>query len=208
MNVPVVPLQECEEEFDTTKREAKFAIRFTDLGSWTSSSAGGNNTDTDPKLMQHWASVVHFSRGKKTYLFEAGKDENGLLLAYRAEGVAYQLFENATYFATIETSPHELLMKAKQVPTGHYDVLVNNCQTWLKYFLRLVSSKLIESLHDKVPKTVFSAWQHEQVPDPEKVRETIYGMYLRSFDKYLSSIGRIFLGLLLWRTKVWTKYKQ
>lgn len=43
-----VNLQECPEEFDETIREAKFALRTTDLGSWTSAitfgrSAAGND---------------------------------------------------------------------------------------------------------------------------------------------------------------------
>jgi hypothetical protein len=188
LNVNVVKLEEREEEFDQTIREAKFAFRSTDLGSWKSYSERETKTTCDPKIIQHWALVVHFPRGKNTYVFEAGREENGLLLAYRAEGVDYEIFAYATYFATIETSPHELLMKAKQVPTGNYDVLVNNCQTWLEDFLGRVSPELLIALHDKVPET-------------KKVRETkifpVVDGYLRSIDQYLRSIGRIFLGLML-----------
>jgi hypothetical protein len=138
VNVPVVPLPECEEEFDMTIRQAKFALRFTDLG-----SAVGINADSDPKIFQHWALVVHFPRGKKTYLFEAWKNEsNGLLQPTRAEGVDYQVFANATYIGTTQTSPDELLEKAKQVSTGEYNILFNNCQTWLKEFVRLISLEL------------------------------------------------------------------
>lgn len=121
-----------------TIREAKLALRFTDI-----SSGGDCTTDSNPKMFQHWALVVHFPRGKKTYLFEAWKNEsNGLLQPTRAEGVGYQVFENATYIATTETSPKELLRKARQVSTGEYNILFNNCQTWLKEFVRLISLEL------------------------------------------------------------------
>ncbi|XP_046452617.1 uncharacterized protein LOC124200426 isoform X2 [Daphnia pulex] len=150
----VVKLGECVEEFDMTKREAKFAFRSTDLGSWDSDffASVSDITNSKPKTIQHWALVVHFPRGKKTYFFKARAD-NGLLLAYRAEGVAYQVFEKATYIGTVETCPSELLEKAKQVPTGEYDVLLNNRQTWLKDFLLLISPELLVALHDKVPDT-------------------------------------------------------
>ncbi len=151
-------LHECEEECDEKRREAKFAFRSTDLGSWASSSRGGINTDTDPKNIQHWALVVHFPRGKKTYLFEAWKDEsNGLLQPGRAEGVDYEVFEKATYFGTTETSPSELLTKAKQVSTKKqspcYNAFFNNCQTWLREFLDLISPKLLLALYKEVPAT-------------------------------------------------------
>jgi hypothetical protein len=161
LNVNVVKLQECEEEFDEKRREAKFAFRSTDLGSWASfsSSRGGINTDTDPTTIQHWALVVHFPRGKKTYLFEAWKDEsNGLLQPGRAEGVDYEIFEKAKYFGTIETCPSELLTKAKQVSTkqpgwSRYDVFFNNCQSWLREFLDLISPKLLQELYKEVSET-------------------------------------------------------
>jgi hypothetical protein len=145
-----VKLQEIEDEFDKTPREAKFAIRSTVLGSWDSSII--TSTDSKHKMIQHWALVVHFPRGKKTYFFKARAD-NGLLLAYRAEGVAYQVFEKATYIGTAETCPSELLEKAKQVPTGEYDVLLNNRQTWLKDFLLLISPESLIALHGRVPDT-------------------------------------------------------
>jgi hypothetical protein len=144
-----VKLQECEEECDEKIREAKFAFRTTDLGSWNSSSPSrqGECTDRDPWTIQHWALVVHFPRGNKTYLFEAWKDEKtGLLQAGRAEGVDYEVFEKATYFGSIETCPRELLEKAQQVSTGEYRAISNNCQTWLKEFVGLISPKLLEAL--------------------------------------------------------------
>jgi hypothetical protein len=141
VNATIVPLSQCEEEFDMTIREAKLALRFTDISSEGVSKT--SKTDSIPKIFQHWALVVHFPRGKKTYLFEAWKNEsNGLLQPTRAEGVDYQVFTNATYFATTETSPKELLRKAIQVPTGNYSILFNNCQTWLKEFVRLISLEL------------------------------------------------------------------
>jgi hypothetical protein len=162
VNAHLVKLQECEEECDEKIREAKFAFRSTDLGSWNSSSfyRGGINTDRHPKTLQHWALVVHFPRGKKTYLFEAGKDENGLLQAGRAEGVDYEIFEKAKYFGTIETCPSELLTKAKQVSTTKlfscYYVFRNNCQTWLREFLHLISPELLVELYKKIPETEHS----------------------------------------------------
>jgi hypothetical protein len=160
-DVDVVKLQECKEEFDNTPRETKFAFRSTDLCSWAASSpcTGGENTNRDPTPIQHWALVVHFPRGEKTYLFEAGKDENGLLQAVRAEipFKDFQVFEKATYFGTIETCPCELLEKAKQVSTTKrfpfYNILNNNCQTWLEDFLLLISPDLLNLLHGKEPGT-------------------------------------------------------
>nr|CAH0107110.1 unnamed protein product [Daphnia galeata] len=157
VNVEVVKLNDCEEEFDKEPREAKFAFRSTDLSSWASSSAAGptNNTDSDPTTIQHWAVVVHFPRGKKTYLFEAWED-NKKLQPGRAE-IAFkeiEIFEKATYFGTAVTSPSELLIKANQIPTGiRYDVLRNNCQTWIKDFVDSVSPDLLVLLYENVPAT-------------------------------------------------------
>ncbi|EFX80488.1 hypothetical protein DAPPUDRAFT_243745 [Daphnia pulex] len=151
----VVKLEECEEEFDMTKREAKFAFRSTDLGSWDSTGTphdGSNNSSSDPMTIQHWAVVIHFPRGKKTYVFQAWGD-NGLLQAGRAENVNREVFEKATYFGTTETDPCELMAKAKQVSTGEYRILGNNCQTWVKDFVRLVSPELLTSLYVKIPAT-------------------------------------------------------
>jgi hypothetical protein len=158
VEVEKVKLEKCPEEFDMTKREAQFAFRSTDLRSWNSSSVGGINNsssdrDSNPKSMQHWAVVVHFPRGNKTIIFEAW-EENGLLQPGRAEGVDYKVFADATYFATNETCPFDLLEKAKQVPTGNYSVVSNNCQTWLKAFLEIISLDLLQALYDKVPGTL------------------------------------------------------
>jgi hypothetical protein len=134
----IVKLEDCEEECDCTKREAKFAFRSSD-------SLPGNS----PTSVQHWTLVIHFPRGKKTYLFQA----NCLLQASRAE-IPFkdiQVFEKATYFG--ETSPNELLTKAKKVKTGNYNVLFNNWQTWIKEFLRLISPKLMTWLKEKVAAT-------------------------------------------------------
>lgn len=131
-----------EEECDCTKREAEFSFL-------TSDSLPGSSPD--PNSIQHWMLIVHFPRGKKTYLFQA-REENGLLQAGRAEIPFKDLhaFKKTTYFGTVETSPNELLMKAKRVKTGNYNVLFNNWQTWLKKFLHLVSPKLTIWLKDKV----------------------------------------------------------
>jgi hypothetical protein len=79
--------------------------------------------------------------------------EEGLLQSGRAEYVNKEVFEKATYFGTTETSPCELMAKAKQVTTGEYRILGNNCQTWVKDFLRLVSPELLTSLYVKIPAT-------------------------------------------------------
>jgi hypothetical protein len=63
------------------------------------------------------------------------------------------VFEKATYFGTVETSPYKLLTKAKKVKTGNYNVLFNNWQTWIKEFLRLISPKLMTWLKEKVAAT-------------------------------------------------------
>jgi hypothetical protein len=157
LNVDVVKLEECEEECDNTKREAKFALRTVDSDIWKPLSGGaGINTDMDPTAIQHWALVVHFPGGKKTYLFEAEWDENGHLQASRAEGVDYEIFEKAKYFGKIETSPKELLTKAKLVPTGEYFFNENNCQTWTVKYVRKLSSILLFRLGYNIPATIVS----------------------------------------------------
>jgi hypothetical protein len=92
------PLCDCEEEFDCTKREAKLAFRRVDLKSWNLSSMSGSGdreTNIDPVNLQHWALVVHFEKGKKTFVFEAWKDpENSLLQAGRAVAPDDTLFKN------------------------------------------------------------------------------------------------------------------
>jgi hypothetical protein len=117
-------LDKCVEEHDHTKRNAKFAFRCPDLDS-----------------ARHWTLVIHFPLEVKTYLFQT-REENGLLQAYRAEiHQDNKFFEESTYFDTAETSPRELLEKAKKVPTGKYHVLTN-IQTWLKEFLDDISPEL------------------------------------------------------------------
>ena len=147
LNVPVVKVQQCDEEFDETSREAKFAFRKTDLKSWKNSS-GGTNTNSDSAPIQHWAVVIHFPRGNSTYVFEAYEDEKtGKLEGYRARHVHYEVFEKAKEFGTADTSPRELLEIAKQVQSNgtEYNPIDNNCQTWLKEFLRNISQNLCQS---------------------------------------------------------------
>lgn len=133
----IVKLDECDEEFDQTKREAQFAFQISG----------------DESSQQQWALVVHFSRGKKTYLFGAWKDENDLLQAGRAEGVDYKIFQTATHFGQIaSTSPDELLKTAQRVPSNGtaYDATSNDSQSWLHEFLTLISPELLSSLFEKM----------------------------------------------------------
>nr|CAH0107122.1 unnamed protein product [Daphnia galeata] len=154
-------VRNCPEECDEKIREAEFAFRSTDLGSWTSfissgSSGAGDGSTTNTtvfKRLQHWSLVVHFPRGDKTYLFEAGQDKNtGLLQASRTENVDKKVFENALYMycGTLDTCPRELLELAKKVKSNGtpYDLTTNNCQTWLEEFLKLISPKLFKSFEE------------------------------------------------------------
>ena len=152
-------VQDCPEECDEMIREANFALRTTDLGSWTSAMTSGSfaeSTATNStifKRFQHWSLVVHFPRGDKTYLFEAGQvNVTGLLEASRTENVDTQVFDNAMYlyFGTSDTSPRELLEKAKKVSSNGtpYDLTTNNCQTWLEEFLKLISPDLYQSFQE------------------------------------------------------------
>lgn len=139
MDPNVVKLEECE-EFDNTKREAKFAFRPPDLSRWNYSP--------------HWTVVVHFPEGNKTYLYQAWKDESsGLLQPGCAENVNKDVFEKATYFGTTNTCPSELLEKAKKVSTEEYKHFAYNSQTWTREFLKLTSPQLLTSLNDKIPAT-------------------------------------------------------
>jgi hypothetical protein len=156
-----IPLCDCEEEFDNTKREAKFAFRRVDLTSWNSSSMSGSGdreTKIDPVNLQHWALVVHFERGKKTFVFEAWKDpENSLLQASRAVAPDDTLFKNAILLGSFDTSPHHLLSEAKKVKgigeTYSLGLLgiSNNCQTFVIQFLKDISPALYRTLRQKVP---------------------------------------------------------
>jgi hypothetical protein len=154
LKVKVVNLEKCPEIFDTTPREAKLAIRATDLECWKSSFRPVEEpSNTDPKAIQHWALVVYFPRGKIIHFFEAWDDE-GQLQAGRAI-IAFEyidIFNKADYIGTAVTSPCQLLAIAKQVKTGKYSALgSNNCQTWLKEYLERINinCKASLSLPDK-----------------------------------------------------------
>ena len=136
-------LQDCPEEFDGQPREAKFAVRSTDLGIWNSSSQSGEEPiDSYPKAIQHWALVVYFPKGEIIHFFEAW-EENGKLQAGRAQ-IAFEdieIFNKAEYIGTAETSPRQLLKIAKQVYTGEYRALGNsNCHSWLIEFFNRINS--------------------------------------------------------------------
>nr|CAH0107116.1 unnamed protein product [Daphnia galeata] len=156
--VQPVNVQDCPEECDETTREAKFALRTTDLSGWTNamtsgSSAGRTTNSTILKRFQHWSLVVHFPRGDKTYLFEAGRDKvTGFLQASRTENVDKKVFDNAKYmcFGPLDTSPRQLLEIAKKVSSNgtQYDLTTNNCQTWLEEFLQLISPDLFNSFQE------------------------------------------------------------
>jgi hypothetical protein len=163
--VPVAKVQDSPQEFDSTPREAKFAFRSTDLSSWKTLNASvskfltadeNNQTDSsDPIPVQHWAVVIYFPEGDLTYVFEANQDENtGYLEAYRARHVDYKVFEKAEYFGTAVTCPRELWEKAKQVKSNgtKYNPIDNNCQTWLKQFVKLISPELFKSLLETIKK--------------------------------------------------------
>ena len=142
-------LEKCPEIFDEKQREAQFAIRATDLGSWKSSFPSVEEpTDSDPKTIQHWALIVYFPRGEIINLFEAVNDD-GKLQACRAL-IAFEeieIFEKADYIGEAVTSPCRLLEIAKLVKTGKYSALgSNNCQTWLKEFLQRINSDCGSSL--------------------------------------------------------------
>ena len=115
------------------------------------SSAGKTTNSTILKRLQHWSLVVHFPRGDKTYLFEAGKYEGtGLLEASRTENVDKKVFDNALYIGNFQTSPRQLLEFAKKVSSNGtpYDLTTNNCQTWLEEFLKLISPDLYQSFQE------------------------------------------------------------
>ena len=148
LNAEVKKLQDCPKEFDKEQREAKFALRSTETSSWENAFADGTIANSDPIRLQHWAVVIHFPEGEQTYLFQVAKDEKtGHLEAYRARHVDYEVFKKAKEFGTAVTCPRELLEKAKQVKSNgiEYNLTNNNCQTWLKEFLQLISPKLFKS---------------------------------------------------------------
>jgi hypothetical protein len=145
-----VKLQECPEICDKEPRELKFAIRATDLESWTSSSQSGQEpTNSDPKAIQHWALVAYCPKGEIINLFEAWKDENGQLEAVRRRFAIedIEIFNKADFIGMAKTSPCQLLEIAKQVKTGKYSALFNNnCQTWLKEYLKQININCGSSL--------------------------------------------------------------
>lgn len=131
-------------------------MRTTDLGSFNSSSGQQNEpTNNHPKTIQHWAIVVHFPRGNKTFVFEAWEDENNKLVAGRAdENVDVDVFKNAEYFGTHKTSPKDLLDIARKNKNNgrKYSILLGvECQLWAKSFIRDVSTDLYGRLRGKLP---------------------------------------------------------
>jgi hypothetical protein len=86
--------------------------------------------------------VIQFpGRGSKTYLFHA-REENGFLQAFQAKiNGDNEIFQKSMFFGTAETSPNELLTKAKKVQTGQFNVLANK-KVWLKQFLDQISPEL------------------------------------------------------------------
>ena len=160
------PLCDCEEEFDMTTREAKFYFRSIDLTSWNLSSLSGSGdrvTNNDPVSLQHWALVVHFERGNKTFIFEAWEDkETSLLQAGRAVVTENSFFKNSTYLGCANTSPYQLLNEAKGVKgIGEAYSLglfgfSNNCQTFVIRFIAKISRDLYLILPLKVPAAIFS----------------------------------------------------
>lgn len=153
-------MSDCEEEFDSFIREAKFAFRSTDLGSWGSSCpiiSKGSETDIDPVSIQHWALVVYFARGNKTFVFEAWKGDDSCLQAGRGIVQFEDLFKSSHFLGSLQTSPLELLNKAKSVDSigkpyslGLLNNSENNCQTWLKQFLKEIDESLLNSLCQKI----------------------------------------------------------
>ena len=147
-----IPLEYCAEETDNIKRRALFALLTTDLktsslsSNFNSGICGGRDTSIDPVDFQHWALLVHLEQGNLYLLYEASKDEaTGKLRAYRAD-VSRELFETARKTGYGETSPQELLGKAKCLRSNEYQLLTNNCQTWLKEFLHQICSYMVLKL--------------------------------------------------------------
>ena len=142
-------MQDAEESDDET-REAQFAFHSQDLNLFkkstvtSKSTAVNENTNWTMTELQHWALVVHFSKGEKNvekiYKFEAGRDDDGYLEYSRHENIDYNEFDQAIKFGTAMTSPRKLLEIAKEIsPNGKYNLRKNNCQTWTEAFLNKVS---------------------------------------------------------------------
>jgi hypothetical protein len=152
-------LEKCQ-NFDQTQMEAQFAFRSTDLQIWKKHFASRNDsefTDLDPTIAQHWSLLVQFPEGNQKILFFEGvksaeEDNKGHLQVLCAENVDAEVFKRAKYFDTLKISPSELLEKAKQVPSNgtKYDKFYNNCQTWVREFLVLISPKLSKSLVETI----------------------------------------------------------
>ena len=163
-------MDKCHEEFDNTVREAHFGLLTCDLKSAKYSPRGNNcpvlnkkegkETDHDPIDLQHWALVVHFPRGVKTFLFEAGQNQDRKLEPGRGE-VDIELYNRSIGIGTCLTSPRQLLEIACSLPFNctEYSVLDNNCQVWAQHFIKRVSPTLAQQLKlilsDKRPGSVF-----------------------------------------------------
>lgn len=149
-------MRECEEEHDNATREARFAFRCPILNS-----------------TPNWTLVIQFpNRGRKTYLFQA-REENDLLQAFRAEIHGdVEVFQKSTYFGTVETSPKELLEKAKQVSTGEFNVLANK-KAWLNEFLNLISPELPINLSRKYLRAKREAIENRKRKDDSFIRTLV-----------------------------------
>jgi hypothetical protein len=153
-------LRECEKEHDNETREARFAFRCPILNS-----------------TPNWTLVIQFPNrnspsSTKTYLFQA-REENDLLQAFRAEIHGnVEVFQKSTYFGTVETSPQEILEKAKQVETGEFNVLANK-KAWLKEFLDQISPELSINLSRKYLKAKREAIENRRRKDDSFIRTLV-----------------------------------
>ena len=128
-------------------------------------ASGDRETNIDPVNLQHWALVVRFERGDKTFIFEGWNVENTSLLQAGRTVVTDDtaLFSNAILLGSFDTSTQHLLSEAKKV-RGIGQVyslgllgISNNCQTFVIRFLREISPALYRTLEKEVPTAIMSA---------------------------------------------------
>lgn len=153
-------VEKCPESFDSVKRSAKVGFRHVDIPSSNTSAEQQRQhaTSNDGVRIQHWALVFYFEDsqdGPTVHVFEANCNNEDQLEVGRGITPNLDVFRQSTYLGTIpETSPRDLLIKARSSKCeGSYDVVSNNCQTWLKKFLDMYFPELLNSLYRKLPFT-------------------------------------------------------
>ena len=135
-----IRVQDFALELDAVPRKMKVRLRTIDLAIFSAANQAQSKT---PMAIRHWQIIFYFPPSPENQLpmetillFEATR-ENGQLVPYLTM-TDYQTFAEGIDLGKVTTSPAELLQFAKSSDcvNGRYNLLTNNCQTWIKELIR------------------------------------------------------------------------